>query len=500
MVLKKMGKLMRLTAHTVTLITAALLILAGALIFKMAWLKRRPLTFNLSSVVGKSNLLPVAIVGSGPAGLSAAVYTARAKIKTVVFAGHERGGQLAHIKHIENWPGKEKMTGSHIMKDLEEQAERFGTHIINQAVQKADLSRWPFKLWSDDGTEFHALSMIIATGSAPQKLPIPGISEYWAKGISTCAICDAPFNKDQDVLVVGGGEAGAELARQLSAYAKKVTLITQEPFLTVCATVQDHLAACKNIEILYSTTLVRVDGDTQTATSATIKSIPSGVQTKLPIKAIYLGVGYQPNSALFKPAVKTDKEGYIIVNGRSQKTSIEGVCAAGSVEEKGYSKAGIAAGNGMKAALDIWHFLESKGINTPELAKLEPAFYKNPHEHTSSLKPIKTIQEFNTLIEKSKTPVIVDFFATYCPSCVYVLSLLEKLAASKQTAKNAAKAAPLYFYSVDVDQAPAIAQKLGISTIPAVVVFDKGKEQKRYQNIELSTLAAELEPWIAQPA
>lgn len=461
-------------------------ILTGYFSFKAIAHNKRP--YKVEDALGKSNILPVAIIGSGPAGLSAAVYTSRAKLKTIVFTGHEHGGQLAHVKHIENWPGKEKMTGSHIMNDLQKQAQSFGTHIINQAIKKINFT-WPFELISDDGTSFHALSLIIATGSTTKKPAIEGFEKYWLKGISTCALCDGPFNAGQDVLVVGGGESGAELARQVAVYAKKVTLITQEPSLTACATVQDQLKACKNIEILTNTQLIGVDGNEQTITHAQLKAMPTGTLQKLPINALYLGIGYVPNTELFKQSLKTDKEGYIIVQGRSQRTSIPGICAAGSVEEKGYGKAGIAAGNGMKAAVDTWHFLEALGVNDQVLQKLEPFFYKTTKTQPSVIKTIQSLEEFNEIIEKTPQGVIIDFFSPYCPSCTYVLSLLEKIAASNRD---------LLFYTVNVHKTPTIAQKLGINTIPTLSVFYKGKEQKRYQHLATAQDLAESLALIAR--
>ncbi len=442
--------------------------------------KLRP--YRVEDALGKHNIVPVAIIGSGPAGLSAAVYTARAKLRTVVFTGHEHGGQLAHVKHIENWPGKEKMTGSQIMNDLQKQAQSFGTHIINQAIKKVNFT-WPFELISDDGTSFHALSLIIATGSTIKKPSIEGFEKYWLKGISTCALCDGPFNAGQDVLVVGGGEPGAELARQVAVYAKKVTLITQAPTPTACAMVTDQLKACKNIDILTNTQLVRIDGNEHTVTSSSIKDVKTGIVKELPINSLYLGIGYAPNTELLKPHIKTDKEGYITVKGRSQITSIPGVCAAGSVQEKGYEKAGIAAGNGMKAAVDTWHFLETLGVNDEVLQKLEPFFYKTTKTAPSVIKTINSLEEFNDVVEKSPKRIVIDFFSPDCPSCTYVLSLLEKIAASNRE---------LLFYTVNVNKTPTIAQKLGINTIPTLCVFYKGKEQNRYQHLNAQDLPETL--------
>ncbi len=451
--------------------------------------KKNDLSFDLKKAYGQKNVIPVVIIGSGPAGLSAALYTARAKIKTVVFAGHEPGGTLNQVMHIENWPGKKKIKGSTLMHELEDQAKQFGAEIIYETINKVDLTKWPFTLISNEGTEVHAFTVIITTGGIAKKLEVPGVDEYWGKGIGSCAICDAPFNKDQDVVVVGGGDPAAEIALQVAAYAKKVTMCVEEKRLPACATVQDYLKAAKNIHILTSTRIDKILGDGTTLTSVSTTNTATDKKMLLPTKALYFGIGYKPISNIFKPSIETDKDGYIVLQGRSQKTSLPGIFAAGMVEDKVYGKAGIASGNGIKAALDAISFLESIGL-TPYIAKkMEPQFFIAQKRKTSALKIIKYEQELKRLLRQSSIPVVIDFFAPYCPSCIHLMPVIERLAAD-----NSKK---IDFVKVDVDQSPDIAKSLAITAIPSFVVFEQGKEVSRFNQANTKeSLLENLNKWL----
>lgn len=431
--------------------------------------------YDLNNAYTKKNLIPVAIIGSGPAGLSAALYTARAKIKTIIFAGHEPGGQLNHVRRIENWPGKEKIEGAVLMKELDEQAQHFGAEMIYETIKRVDFTEWPFKLISNSGKEIHALAVIIATGGLPKKLEIPGVDEYWGKGIGTCAICDAPFNKDQDVIVVGGSDAAAEVALQLAAYAKKVTVISEEKQLAACATVQDYLKDAKNIEILTDLHPEKVIGDGTSVTGLDVKNTKGEVYI-IPTKALYFVIGYKPISNIFKPYIETDENGFVIMQGRSQKTSIPGIFAAGTIEDKVYGKAGIASGNGIKAALDALAFLESIGLTPYAAKKMVAQFYVARERKTSDIKQINSEPQLKKLVTEAKKPVIIDLFAPYCPSCIHLMPEVEALAAELHNR--------IEFAKIDVSKSPALAKLFSISAIPSFVIFKDGNEVARTNQID----------------
>jgi thioredoxin reductase (NADPH) len=187
--------------------------------------KETPVHFDLEQAIKLENVVPVAIVGSGPAGLSAALYIARAGMKAFVFGGPTPCGQLTQTTFIENWPGREKVLGVDLMNDVKHQAESFGACIINDTITSTDFSQWPFILKTEEGREFKALSVIIATGAHPKILSVPGEKKFWGKGVTTCAVCDAPFFGGKEVIVVGGGDSAAEQVFELAPYVKKVTVL-----------------------------------------------------------------------------------------------------------------------------------------------------------------------------------------------------------------------------------------------------------------------------------
>jgi thioredoxin reductase (NADPH) len=184
--------------------------------------------FNLNNLEDKKNIAPIAIIGSGPAGLSAALYGSRAAIYTVLFQGPKPGGQLTETTYVENWPGTKRLLGTELIDQNKAQAEKFGAIIVNDTIECVDFSTWPFRLQTSEGHEINALSVIIATGASPKLLNVPGEKEYWAYGISSCAVCDAPFYKNKNVVVVGGGDSAIEEATYIASYANKVTLMARE--------------------------------------------------------------------------------------------------------------------------------------------------------------------------------------------------------------------------------------------------------------------------------
>jgi len=423
-----------------------------------------------------NNVLPVAIIGSGPAGLSAALYTARAKIPTYVFTGPAPRGTLNQVQSIENWPGKRKMSGSTAMEELEAQIRKFQTHMLYKTIKKVNFKKWPFELEANDGTTFNALAVIIATGGATKKLPIPGADKYWGKGVGSCTICDAPFNKGQNVIVVGGGDTAAQRALQIAAYAKNVTMIVKNDKLTACPTYQEYLSKAPNISIKPSTAIEKIDGNNKTVTGATIKDLKTNQTTNLPVKAVYFSAGYKPVSDLFASYIDTNKKGYIIVEGRTQKTSIPGVFAAGNVVDPLYRKTAVAIGQGVCAGMDAISFLESLGFTSQQLAKLSSQFYTPTDNAYGSLPTITTNSQLEQVILTAEVPVVIVFFSPQCPYCVHLMPTTESLA---HTLKTKAR-----FYKIDAGNQPELIEKYGIDAIPSIIIFNNGVEAKRILNIQ----------------
>jgi len=312
-----------------------------------------------SNIVSKKNIsaIPLVVIGSGPAGLSAAIYGARSAVKTVVFEGDIPGGQLTRTTAVENWPGRSIITGNEIIENLRNQAVSLGAELRYESIDSVDFSQWPYTLTLNDEQVITALTVIIATGATPRVLNIPGEREYWGQGVTTCAICDAPFYKNREVIVVGGGDAAVEEALQLSAYAKKITLIVRAQTMRALASGQERIKNNPKISCIYTTQVTEIYGDDSGVTGVRLLNNTTGEIVDFPTDGVFLAIGHTPNTDLFSRYIACDEHGYITMSDRTQKTSLPGVFAAGDVEDSRYRQAGVAAGRGICAALDAVAFL-----------------------------------------------------------------------------------------------------------------------------------------------
>ncbi|MEG0517739.1 MAG: thioredoxin-disulfide reductase [Bacteroidales bacterium] len=299
------------------------------------------------------------IIGSGPAGYTAAIYASRANLNPVVYEGIQPGGQLTTTTEIDNFPGyPQGITGQMMMEDLKKQAERFGTEVRFGVVTKTDLSARPFKLQIDGEKEILADSLIIATGATAKYLGLPSEEKYRGAGVSACATCDGFFYRKKDVVVVGGGDTACEEATYLAGLCNKVYLIVRRDVLRASKAMQDRVLSTPNIEVLWNTNTKEILGDQFGVTSALLTNNKTGEDKVISIHGFFLAIGHHPNSEVFKPYVETNAEGYIITEGKSQKTNIPGVFAAGDVQDPSYRQAIAAAGSGCRAAMDAEKFLQ----------------------------------------------------------------------------------------------------------------------------------------------
>jgi len=306
-----------------------------------------------------TEVIPVVIIGSGPAGLSAALYAARAQVKTVVFTGPMIGGLLTETSFIENWPGVRKIRASDVMATLRAQAEEQGALIKEEAIASVDVSARPFRLMTESGQEINAATLIIATGATPKVLGIPGEKEYWTRGVSSCAICDGICYRGKNVAVVGGGDSAIEQAVHLSAYARQVTIIVRGDALRAASVMQKKIHDYPNILFLFNKQVCEVCGNGENLTGLILRDTLSDTVETVPVDGLFLAIGHTPNTSLIRGQVDLTDNGYIVLSGRSQKTSREGVFAAGDSADSVYRQAGVAAGDGIKAALDALAFLRS---------------------------------------------------------------------------------------------------------------------------------------------
>lgn len=303
------------------------------------------------------------IIGSGPAGYTAAIYASRANLKPIVIEGFQPGGQLTTTGEVENFPGyPEGITGSELMMDLRKQALRFGADIRAGKVEKVDFSQRPFKAWVDEENYIEAEAVIIATGAYARYLGLPDEKKYAGMGVSTCATCDGFFYRNRVVAVVGGGDSACEEATYLAGLAKKVYLIVRKPYLRASHVMQQRVMDNPKIEVLFNTNTVGLFGEeyVEGAHLVEYKGEPNERFFDITIDGFFLAIGHKPNTEIFKGQIELDDEGYILTRGKSTATSVEGVFAAGDVADPVYQQAVSAAGAGCHAAIDLERYLNTK--------------------------------------------------------------------------------------------------------------------------------------------
>lgn len=301
----------------------------------------------------------IIIIGSGPAGYTAAIYASRANLKPLLFEGEESGGQLMTTTDVENFPGfPNGIMGPDLMKAIGDQARRFGTQILSQNITKVDFSKNPFSVFVKD-KEYKGNSIIISTGASARYLGLESEKKFLGKGVSACATCDAAFFRDQVVAVIGGGDSAMEEAVFLTRFAKKVYLINRSDKLRASKIMADRAIKNEKIEMIMDTTMTEVLGN-DTVSSINIQNTKTKKKSNLVVNGVFLAIGHTPNTAVFQNQIKLDSVGYIITNPDSTKTSVEGVFACGDVQDTKYRQAVTAAGTGCMAALESEKFLESK--------------------------------------------------------------------------------------------------------------------------------------------
>lgn len=331
------------------------------------------------------------IIGSGPAGYTAAIYLGRSGVKPLIIEGFQPGGQLTTTTEVENFPGfPDGIDANDLMENMRKQAIKFGAEVLPLAVVKTDLSTQPYTLTLDDGQTLSAKTLIIATGASAKYLGLPDENKYKGKGVSACATCDGFFYRKKVVAVVGGGDTACEEATYLAGLAKQVYMIVRKPYLRASQAMQQRVKATPNIKILFQTNAIGLTGENGVE-GVTLKTTApdngvEGVTLKtatpedgeriysLPIDGFFLAIGHTPNSELFRPWVKTDEQGYIITNANNTAkstdttgnsaaataTSVEGVFAAGDVADPHYQQAINAAAAGCRAAIDAFNYLQTK--------------------------------------------------------------------------------------------------------------------------------------------
>ncbi len=418
----------------------------------------------LGAISGGEKVEPIVILGGGVGSLTSAIYIGRAGQSPLIIEGPNPGGLLTQSHSVQNWPGEMEISGALLTDKMHAQAEANGARFLNEEVVGVDFSKRPLTITtrSLDGKgairQIQAQSCIIAMGSKPNFLGIPGEQAYWGKGVTNCAICDGSLYKGKKVAVVGGGDAAVLEALYLSNIAKEVTVyVRKESFRAIEEKRVAQLKAKGNVKIVFNTTLEEVKGDREKVTGVTVKS-GSSLKT-VPVDAVFLAIGSTPNSELFKSVLDLDEKGYIVLK-KDQQTSLEGVYAIGDIVDPVYKQAISAAGDGAKAALQAEQYLSDQ----PNLIAKQELVIQRKKNGSKKVIEISSVEQFNAELDQAEMPIVIDFYATWCGPCKRISPIMES-AASHLAGK-------VKFLKVNVDDFQELSATYQIKAMPTVILLD----------------------------
>ena len=470
-----------------------LLLSLTGLVYCFAFRTSKIDAFDIKNIFEKENLTPVLVVGSGPAGLMASVYGARGGKKTFLVEGNKPGGLLMDTTEVANWPGEKMIEGPQIIEKLRDQALHQKVHFIQDQVEKIDTASWPYKVNLGNGTVLHALTIIIATGASPRKLDVSGEEDYWGSGVTSCAVCDAPFFRGEKVVVAGGGDSAIEEAIQLSPFAEKVTILVRKDRIRAADSMQSRLKNYPKIDVKYNVEIKKIVGNLESVTRVELYNNRTQKTELFATSGVFLAIGHIPNSGFVKNDLRIDNEGYIMVNHPSHETSVPGIFAAGDIADKIYRQAVTSAGSGTEAALDAVRFLDDHGYNNQVASQVASQFHSSKAVRSQvKLCSISSMVELQDLIASNEEKLIVlDFWTETCSSCKQLLPLIEEI--SPSFANN------ILFISIDADEAIDLVDTFEIMRVPTLVTLKKGAVLDKYTGfLDKKELRAYLEKMLSE--
>ena len=431
------------------------------------------------------------IIGSGPAGFTAAIYAARANLKPVMFEGLQAGGipggQLMTTTEVENFPGfPEGITGPQLMEQMKLQAERWGTECYTEDVVEVDLTQRPFTIRSTE-REVQAHSIIIATGATAKRLGLPSEKTYWNNGISACAICDgaAPIFVGEDLVVIGGGDSAAEEAVYLTKYGSHVHLLVRKGEMRASKAMQDRVLANPKITVHWHTEAVDVFGEKGLMTGIKVRNKQTGVETDIAAKGLFYAIGHNPNTSLFKGQLELDAVGYIKVQPGTVATSISGIYAAGDVQDHEYRQAITAAGTGCMAALSAERYLSEHNLITEysqeTVTEKEVVTETKNSEATENTFDINATRHYGgyalrKLFHESDRVLMVKYVSPTCGPCKTLKPILDKVVAEYE--------GKVHFVEIDIVEEPEIAKMGQVIGTPTVQFFHNQELVKEMKGIK----------------
>lgn len=424
------------------------------------------------------------IIGSGPAGYTAAIYAGRANLKPIVFEGYQMGGipggQLMTTTEVENFPGfPEGITGPQLMDRMKAQAARWGAQLITEDVTSVDLSQRPFIVRSQD-QEIRTHSIVIATGATAKRLNLPGEQEYWNQGISACAICDGatPIFKNVELAVIGGGDTAAEEAVYLTKYGSHVHLLVRSDKLRASKAMQERVLNHPKITIHWQTEAIAADGEGGFLRGLKIKNKATGEEGTLEVRGLFYAIGHTPNTQIFQGQIDLDSVGYVVVKPGSVETSVEGVYAAGDVQDHEFRQAISAAGTGCMAAMLAERWLSASGLaqeytqaeSEQPPVETEPETPKADTEATFDVDAVRHRGSYalRKLYHDSDRLLVVKYVSPTCGPCHMLKPILDKVVDEFE--------GQVHFIEIDIEEDPEIAESAGVIGTPTLQLFkDKAK-------------------------